>query len=139
MAEAISAGVFNAEVVAVTARTALPTATAPVPPVPVPGRGTTSRAGAPTRPLADRIRPTAVRGGGSMNPPTTTTSAKTGPGTPATPAVVAMSDAAAEASITAAAKALGLPTVRQEAARIATAAAKARLSHKVLPGRGAGR
>lgn len=47
----------------------------------------------------------------------------------ATPAVTALGADAAQAAVTAAAKALGLPTVREEAARYATAAAKARLTH----------
>ena len=47
----------------------------------------------------------------------------------ATPAVTALGADAAQAAVTAAAKALGLPTVREEAARYAAAAAKARLTH----------
>lgn len=43
------------------------------------------------------------------------------------PAVTALSDDAA--GVTAAAKSLGLPTIRAEAASIATAAAKARLTN----------
>ncbi len=48
---------------------------------------------------------------------------------PATPAVSALTGDAAQAAVTTAAKDLGLPTVRAEAGRIATAAAKARLTH----------
>lgn len=51
---------------------------------------------------------------------------------PLTTAVTAMSDPAAEAAIHAAAKALSLPTIRDQAAGIAEAAAKQRLSHKAF-------
>ncbi len=47
-------------------------------------------------------------------------------------AVTTMSDPAAEAAIHAAAKALALPTIRDQAAGIAEAAAKQRLSHKAF-------
>ena len=46
------------------------------------------------------------------------------------PAVRALSDPAADAAITAACRALALPTVRTQAALIAQAAARERLSHK---------
>ena len=48
------------------------------------------------------------------------------------PAVTAMSDPAAEASIQAACRSLALPTIRTEAGRIADAATKQRLSHKAF-------
>ncbi|MGK2854038.1 MAG: ATP-binding protein, partial [Microbacteriaceae bacterium] len=51
---------------------------------------------------------------------------------PAPAAVSAISDDAAQAAVIVAAKALGLPTVRDESTRIATAAAKARLSHQAF-------
>jgi DNA replication protein DnaC len=54
------------------------------------------------------------------------------PATPATAAVTAMSDPAAEAAIHAACRVLGLPTVRDSAIGIAEAAAKQRLSHKAF-------
>jgi DNA replication protein DnaC len=46
------------------------------------------------------------------------------------PALKALSDPAADAAITAACRALALPTVRTQAAKIAEAAARDRLSHK---------
>ena len=63
-----------------------------------------------------------------MSPRTTTPSA------PARPraAVTALSEPAAEAAITAATRLLGLPTIRDEHARIADAAARERLSHKAF-------
>src|SRR6266540_6745586 len=68
-----------------------------------------------------------------MNPATTTkqaprnTDAKT-----AAPAMTALSDPAAEAAIHAACRVLQLPTIRTEAAALADAAAKQRLSHKAF-------
>lgn len=59
-----------------------------------------------------------------MSPTTTTT--------PATSAVTALSDPAAEAAINAACRALALPTIRAEAAAIAEASAKQRLTHKAF-------
>jgi DNA replication protein DnaC len=47
-------------------------------------------------------------------------------------AVTALSEPAAEAAITAATKILGMPTIRDEHARIADAAARERLSHKAF-------
>ena len=60
------------------------------------------------------------------------TGARTAPAAPAPspPAVTALTDPAAEAAIGAACHALHLPTVRAEAARIAEAAARQRLSHR---------
>lgn len=58
-----------------------------------------------------------------------TTPTKTRTTASSAPAVTALSEPAAQAAVTAAAKALGLPTVREEAPAIATAAAKARLTH----------
>ncbi len=55
------------------------------------------------------------------------------PGTPApagTVAVSAMTEPAAAAAIQSAAKALQLPTIRDEATAIASAATKARLTHQ---------
>ncbi len=49
---------------------------------------------------------------------------------PARPAVTALTDPAAEAAIGAACRALHLPTIRAEATRIATVAARERLSHR---------
>jgi DNA replication protein DnaC len=49
---------------------------------------------------------------------------------PARPAVTAMSDPAADAAITAACNILFLPTVRTQAAPIAAAAVRERLTHK---------
>jgi DNA replication protein DnaC len=49
---------------------------------------------------------------------------------PAPPSVTALTDPAAEAAIGAACRELHLPTIRAEAARIADAAARERLSHK---------
>ena len=49
---------------------------------------------------------------------------------PSAPSVTALTDPAAEAAIGAACRALHLPTIRAEAARIATVAARERLSHK---------
>jgi DNA replication protein DnaC len=46
------------------------------------------------------------------------------------PPVTAMSDAAAEAAITAACRTLSLPTVREQAVPLAAAAARERLSHR---------
>ena len=51
---------------------------------------------------------------------------------PARPAVTKLTEPAAEAAITAATKILGLPTVREEHARIADAAARERLTHKAF-------
>ncbi len=68
-----------------------------------------------------------------MNPATTTkqaprnTDAKT-----AAPAMTALSDPAAEAAIHAACRVLQLPTIRTEAAALADAAAKQRLTHKAF-------
>ena len=50
----------------------------------------------------------------------------------AAPAVTALSDPAAEAAIHAACRCLSLPTIRDQAAPIADAAAKQRLSHKAF-------
>lgn len=61
-----------------------------------------------------------------MTPSTTTTAARP------RAAVTAMSEPAAEAAITAATKILGMPTIREEHARIADAAARERLSHKAF-------
>ncbi len=61
--------------------------------------------------------------------PRTTTRPTTGT---ARAAVTALSEPAAEAAITAATKLLGLPTVRDEHARIAEAAARERLTHKAF-------
>ena len=63
-----------------------------------------------------------------MTPRTTTRPA---PGA-ARAAVTALSEPAAEAAITAATKLLGLPTIRDEHARIAEAAARERLTHKAF-------
>lgn len=60
---------------------------------------------------------------------TTTTTTKTSPASPA-PSVTVLTDPAAEAAIGAACRALHLPTIRAEAARIADVAARERLSHK---------
>ncbi|GAA6527969.1 hypothetical protein [Intrasporangium sp. DVR] len=60
-----------------------------------------------------------------MSPRTTTE-------TRARAAVTALSEPAAEAAITAATKILGLPTIRDEHARIAEAAARERLTHKAF-------
>ena len=49
---------------------------------------------------------------------------------PPPPSVTALTDPAAEAAIGAACRELHLPTIRAEAARIADAAARERLSHK---------
>src|SRR3954452_22865518 len=49
---------------------------------------------------------------------------------PSAPSVTALTDPAAEAAIGAACRALHLPTIRAEAARIADVAARERLSHK---------
>lgn len=66
-----------------------------------------------------------------MTPTTTATKTSTRTSTPpALPSVTALTDPAAEAAIGAACQALHLPTVRGEAARIADAAARERLSHK---------
>jgi DNA replication protein DnaC len=62
-----------------------------------------------------------------MTATTTTTTA-----VPAAPAVSALTDPAADAAIGAACRALHLPTVRTEAARIAEAAARARLTHRAF-------
>jgi DNA replication protein DnaC len=62
-------------------------------------------------------------------PATPTPTAKTA-AAPARPSVTPLTDPAAEAAISAACRALHLPTVRGEAARIAEAAARERLSHK---------
>jgi DNA replication protein DnaC len=59
-----------------------------------------------------------------MSPATTTA--------PATTAVTALSDPAAEAAIHAACRALSLPTVRAEAIAMAEASAKERLTHKAF-------
>ncbi len=58
------------------------------------------------------------------------TTAKTATPRPSLPAVTARSDPAAQAAIGAACRALHLPTVRAEAARITEAAARERLSHQ---------
>jgi DNA replication protein DnaC len=65
-----------------------------------------------------------------MNSTTTTT--PTTKATAAGPVMSAMTDPAAEAGIHAAAKTLGLPTVRDHAIAMAEAAAKQRLSHKAF-------
>lgn len=52
--------------------------------------------------------------------------------TPATSAVTALSDPAAEAAIHAACRALALPTIRAEAIAMAEASAKQRLTHKAF-------
>ncbi|SDY95796.1 DNA replication protein DnaC [Modestobacter sp. DSM 44400] len=63
----------------------------------------------------------------------TATPARPGqPGTHSRPAVTALTDPAAEAAIGAACRVLHLPTVRAEAARIADAAARERLTHKAF-------
>lgn len=65
-----------------------------------------------------------------MSPTRTTTTTKTrGPAT-RLPPVTALSDPAADAAIHAACRTLGLPTVREQAAPLAAAAARERLSHK---------
>ena len=56
----------------------------------------------------------------------------TRPTTAATPTLTALSDPAATAAIDTACRALMLPTVRTEAASMAAAAAKQRLSHKAF-------
>jgi DNA replication protein DnaC len=61
---------------------------------------------------------------------TTTSTAKTAGCSVPAPSVTALTDPAAEAAIGAACHALHLPTIRAEAARIATVAARERLSHK---------
>jgi len=61
---------------------------------------------------------------------TTKTSTKTTSTPPAQPSVTALTDPVAEVAIGAACRALHLPTVGGEAARIADAAARERLSHK---------
>ena len=63
-----------------------------------------------------------------MSPRTSTTSSTTRPRA----VVTALSEPAAEAAITAATKILGLPTIREEHARIAEAAARERLTHKAF-------
>jgi DNA replication protein DnaC len=59
-------------------------------------------------------------------------SAKTTAPPSAPAAVTALSDPAAEAAIAVAARTLGMPTIRDEAARIADAATRARLTHKAF-------
>ena len=61
-----------------------------------------------------------------MTPRTATTTARP------RAAVTALSEPAAEAAITAATKILGMPTIREEHARIAEATARERLSHKAF-------
>jgi DNA replication protein DnaC len=63
----------------------------------------------------------------TKNPATTTATT-----TVALPPVTALSDPAAEAAIAAACHTLGLPSVRQQAAPLAAAAARERLSHKAF-------
>jgi DNA replication protein DnaC len=63
-----------------------------------------------------------------MSPRTTRTTTAPAPRA----AVTALSEPAAEAAITAATKILGLPTIRDEHARIAEAAARERLTHKAF-------
>ena len=61
---------------------------------------------------------------------TSTAAAKRARTTTASPPVTALSDPAAEAAVHAACRALALPTVRAQAAPLAAAAARERLSHK---------
>lgn len=65
-----------------------------------------------------------------MSPTPVTTAAKSTSTHPALPPVTALSDPAAEAAIGAACRTLALPTIREQAAPLAQAAARERLSHK---------
>jgi DNA replication protein DnaC len=67
-----------------------------------------------------------------MSPTTSTAAAADRDATAAAPAVSRLSDPAAEAAIGAACHALHLPTVRDQAAPIADAAARERLSHRAF-------
>lgn len=62
----------------------------------------------------------------------TTTSNTDSTTTGAAPTVSKLSDSAAEAAVTAGAKALGLPTIRDHGMTLAAAAAKQRLTHKAF-------
>lgn len=66
----------------------------------------------------------------SPSPTATTRTRTTRARTPALPPMTALSDAAADAAIHAACRMLGLPTVREQAAPMAAAATRERLSHK---------
>lgn len=65
-----------------------------------------------------------------MSPAGAATTSKRARATPASPPVTALSDPAAEAAIHAACRTLALPSVREQAAPLAQAAARERLSHK---------
>ena len=65
-----------------------------------------------------------------MSPTGAATTSKRARATPASPPVTALSDPAAEAAIHAACRTLALPSVREQAAPLAQAAARERLSHK---------